>query len=1029
MVIMKTLKDKLIIIILVLLSLPPVIWFWNKNGAIINGVDTNFPLDPLNWFLRRFSVWNPVTNGGSDFSSSTAGMFFHFIQVIPYTFTENLQVVQIFSLIFWFSAIVFNAFWLSKTMFPKNGLIQLLFTSLYAYNIYLFNTWENVKVSNLALVAGLPLGINILMLLEQGKISLRVASLYCVILGIILSGSGINPAYFLTFFGGLFIYFVGKNLFFESLQSLGRQIKDLIFISIIVVFINLFWILPSLNFILSNISFSEDLTKLGYTNWVSSLSQNTSLLNVLRLQGAWDWYAIDSNTGNPYYIPYAVNYFYSFPFVIFSFIIVGLIILSLAFIDSNRKRFYSSFFLIFLLSIFLEAGTHTPTGTFYSFLSSHIPFFSFFRSPWYIFTPLTTLSIAVIVSLLFYSLKGRLGGSKVGEQFISGVLILLIVGNLLYNYPLVLGSIFREKRDDSFYTKFPDYLFESKQWLNDHQDGRLITYPNDEIEHFDWGYRGVEPVTSLFSDNEVVYTALNSATQPISKVIREYYRNLKSKNLDLASSMSAKLNIKYLLKKNDQSSIVPDLPSEFQLLPRRDFGSWTFYDVSQNVDNSKIYPISNLYFSTPFELSYLTLGLMSKDQLIVNPDDSVIENTKIDPKLIGKIVLATNSQVEESLIYSKEPTILRNKLSTRDLSSVKYFFDIDDEGFFQPIIDRRNIEKYGFDLNNPIEVLLNDNPISLKVLSSDDSYLYFDDLKLQKGRYTLVIKLQPKNLIVGGDFNDGELFEKGGVTKDQGRFSIEKEDSNQYLSILNLTSKDISADFYVNEFDPFSTYYIELKYRHIYGNYAGIYASQVSGMGFLKTQRESLPDYPEWHDYSVYFHPEPTDSILKVNLVAPEISDPLGTKVLYDDLKVYRLFSNNLFLIKKSEQSFTKPQISFEKSSPVLYKGQVKGGSEPHILGFLENYSPFWELTLLDQDGDKISSETKHFTGDYYANAWLVVDAPAEYKFTIYYKPQNLFLRGLIISVTTIILILVFNIWILIKTINYKIHKGNWRKE
>lgn len=1018
---MQKFEGKLSIIFLVFLCFTPLIWFWGKDGMVINGVDTNFPLDPLTWFLRRFFVWNPVTNGGSDFSSSTAGLFFHFIQVVPYYISHNLQITQVFSLVFWFSMIVLNAFWLSKTIFPKSKLIQFLFTTLYAHNIYLFNTWENVKVSNLALVVGLPLGINILILLEQKKISYKTAAILSVFLGIILSGSGINPAYFLTFFGGLFIYLVGKNLFFESLQSLGWQLKDLIVVSIIVVFINLFWILPSLNYILSNISFSEDLTKLGYTNWVSSLSENTSLLNVFRLQGAWDWYAVDSATGDPYYIPYAVNYFYNFSFVIFSFIITGLIILSLVFVDKRNRGLYSSFLLLYLFSIFLEAGTHHPTGIFFSFLSLHIPFFSFFRSPWYIFTPLTTLSIAVLVSLLFYRLRENEKLLSERKWLLSGGLILMIVGNLLYNYPLILGSIFREHREDSFYIKFPDYLFESTRWLSSHQDGRLITYPNDEIERFSWGYRGVEPVTTLLMDNEVAYIALNSSTAPISKVIQEYYKNLKTNRLDSASSISAKLNIKYLLNKDDQLSMVPNLPAGVQELGKEEFGKWIFYNLPQNSNESKIFSAKNLYSATPYEDSYLTLGFLEKDSLIVNPDDSVIKSIEINPNLLGKVILASNSHLEEYRKFALEPFNTSSKILHRDLSSITYTFDIEEDGEFSPIIDRSNIENFGFGLNKPIPGNLNNNPINLNIIKSDDSYLYFESIKLQKGSYSLTLNLQLENLIKGGDFSGDNLFEKAGATKDQGVYGIVKDNGNQYLSILNLTPRDISADFYVDKFDPSSIYYLDVNYRHIYGNYANVYASQVNGMGFLKTQRESLPDYPEWHNFNFFFPPELTDSILKINLVAPGMKDSLGTKVLYDDLKVHRLFSNNLFLLKRGEQLLMKPVVSFKKSSSVLYKGKVMGGNEPHIIVFAENYSPLWELSISDLEGNEISAESKHFSGDYYANAWFVSGTPNNYNFTIFYKPQNLFWRGGIISIITIVFILIFNVYFWFKKLKPKL--------
>ncbi|KKQ10582.1 MAG: hypothetical protein US19_C0002G0001, partial [Candidatus Daviesbacteria bacterium GW2011_GWB1_36_5] len=87
------------ILVLIIFSLTPIIWFIGREGYLINGVDTNFPLDPLVWFVRRIYVWNPVLNAGLDFSSSSAGLFFHLIQVVPYLMNLNLQWVEIISLV------------------------------------------------------------------------------------------------------------------------------------------------------------------------------------------------------------------------------------------------------------------------------------------------------------------------------------------------------------------------------------------------------------------------------------------------------------------------------------------------------------------------------------------------------------------------------------------------------------------------------------------------------------------------------------------------------------------------------------------------------------------------------------------------------------------------------------------------------------------------------------------------------------------------------------------------------------------
>jgi len=101
------LKRKWLYLVLIALSLTPIIWFIGRGNVLINGVDTNFPLNPWVWFVRRLYAWNDVSNAGMDFSFGTSGLFFHFVQVVPFLLGFSLQSVQLLSLLFWFSSCSF----------------------------------------------------------------------------------------------------------------------------------------------------------------------------------------------------------------------------------------------------------------------------------------------------------------------------------------------------------------------------------------------------------------------------------------------------------------------------------------------------------------------------------------------------------------------------------------------------------------------------------------------------------------------------------------------------------------------------------------------------------------------------------------------------------------------------------------------------------------------------------------------------------------------------------------------------------
>ncbi|MEK7092407.1 MAG: hypothetical protein AAB907_02175, partial [Patescibacteria group bacterium] len=361
---------------LIILSLTPLLWFRDRGNVLINGIDTNFPLDPWMWFLRRLYVWTDFPNAGQDFSSSTAGLFFHLIQAVPYKLGFSLGNVQIISLVFWFTLIIFSSYFLARTIFAKFFLVQLIFVVLYSFNIFLFNTWENVKVANLSLVSAIPVAIAVLIRLREGELDYRKAALYLILIGVIVSGTGINPAYFASFFLVIVVFYLGYIFADIRPRNLLNTTREFLFVMLLIILVNAFWIIPTLHLIFQTITPLGSIDRIGFHNWINSLSENTSLLNIMRGQGAWDWYAFESQTQLPFYIPYALNYFHNLPFIVFSFLLPGLAIFSLLLRNDKKGYLYLAFGMMFILGAFLGAGTHLPTGEPYRWLTNHLPFFT-----------------------------------------------------------------------------------------------------------------------------------------------------------------------------------------------------------------------------------------------------------------------------------------------------------------------------------------------------------------------------------------------------------------------------------------------------------------------------------------------------------------------------------------------------------------------------------------------------------------------------------------------------------------------------
>lgn len=984
-----------------ILGLTPLLWFFQRPGALITGSDTNFPLDPEVWFMRRLFTWNPTANAGADFSSSTAGLFFHLIQLIPYKLGLTLIQVEMVSLVFWFLLISLGAYFLSSRLFPKSGMVQMLFTTLYTFNIYIFNTWENVKVSNLALVASMPYGLYLLVSLNRNKINLSQAFFCSCLVGIILSGSGINPAYFLTFFVSLVIFSLPNILLRFNLQKIKLTLKSLSIIAIPILLINSFWLFPTVNYIFRSITASGSIYKIGYVNWVDSLSKNTSILNVVRMQGAWDWYAFDDLTGLPLYIPYALNYFFKFPFLVFSFLIPSLVLLSLVFINKRKLGVYLSFTLMFAIGVFLGAGTHLPTGNIYRFLHDNLPFFTLFRSPWYIFAPLISLSTAGLVSLFIYDSIARYKRNTHSLAILWSLFaVVLIVGNLLYTYPLITGKIFRPSMPDNFLIKFPSYVFDTQEFLRDKNgEVRIIGYPDDEIERFMWGYNGIDSILGIFSKAEHFYYPLNAPESPVAQLLREFYQDIKKSQMQSASAIAQKLKVSLIFDKRDQKSFSSDISSNFSKDQTKSFGEWNFYQVlSSPVD--KIFATNKTSFAYPYSSATTALSVVNKEVVLINPQDSELK--RIQPLVdmsSQTVMVAQSSQYKDLYDFLYKPARLSTRLAYRDLKRVVFNFNTPKSGEYKPMLERYALESFGLLGEEEMSLNVDGKGEVWKIEERTASYVSFLPRTFSAGDHRVVIELSNPNLVSGGDLEGGEIYQKEG----DGEFRIIETGDNHYLSIVNKSDKDVSAKFSPTTFDPLAYYLVQFDYRHVYGgDNAAVLMQQSTKTSNLKAQLEGLPFYPEWGTFSLYYEPVRASSGMSIGLIAPSIKDALGSKTLFDNVSIYKVFTNNLILVQTPQPTLsTAPTTHYQQKSPVHYEVEVTNGQEPHALVFAENYSPEWEVKTYDIEGNRLNVSPVHFTADMYANGWYIGDAPDRYKAVIYYKPQRLANIGRFIAALT----------------------------
>lgn len=966
---MKFISKYWLIFFLVFLGCIPIIWFTGRGDILINGLDTNFPLDPKIWFLRRLFVWNDTINAGTDFSSSVGGLFFHGIQVIPYALGFSLHLTELFSILFWFSAVVFSAYLFAIT-FLKDRLARLIFVLIYAVNIYLFNTWENIKVSNLSLVICLTLFLAIFNFYMNNKINKRFLFAFSSFAAIFATGSSINPAYFFTV--NLAVLFYTVVLLVTSRDS--HEVKKIItggltFFSAVVL-VNMFWILPLVNFLF----FAEKITNLqdiGFTDWLNGLSENTSLLNVFRLQGAWDWYAVDVSSGRPLYIPYAANYFVRTPFIIISFLLPVLSVVSLYF--SGPKRSSIFFASLLLIGIFLGAGTHEPTGQFFSLMVDKIPFFSFFRSPWYIFTPFLVLAYAGLVSQLVEGYR-----FKFKKIFWSVPIIVFMLAYLAYNYPLVTGKIFRPN-DDSFFVEFPQYVFDTRDWLNRSEEtGRVITYPADQLEKFTWGYRGTDSILGLFSKKELITPTFNLADKNLQQFINQFYIDINSNQYDSALSILPFLGVDTIFNKKDiVESIYTKLDEKNEFLVSNSqsthFGEWSFFNLNQKTP--KIYIPSSYYLNKGDSSALSTITqLFSKDPVIFNnAGDQIVKEKNIEQNAQVFTELLNESISKNPISHSHEYSVSTNKLGNYILA----------------------IEKKGIKGTDEVSLSIDGETYS-GVTSQTDSLFLFS-LKLDPGNHKIIVNY-PENRDLLQLNNLSSLSNFGDLREDE-----LPVDTNKTLVAFNGDHKKKEIKLQIPEFNPFIDYVLKYDYKYFYGSTPYVNLYQASATSPLKSELEIMGSSFDWEHKEVYFSPMPIISGLEVIFILSADNLNEKSKTFIENIQLYRIYNNKIFLmdqIPTERVTFDKPNISYKKISPVEYSVNVSNVQGEYPLVFLDNYSNDWILT-----GENVKAT--HFTANGYGNGWFISGVDSNQNLKIYYKPQIYFNVGFVISILTMLISLI----------------------
>lgn len=591
------------LLIIIAVGFTPLLWFHGKQ--VILGHDAGLTLFPISHFLDRLFAWTERFGFGSDQTYAMPGFFIHGLEALVAYLGFNLQTTQKIVFVFWLLLPGLTMYYFASLLGKKLNLKYFVLPAVvfYMFNHFLLQGWFVAERTKFSLYAALPLVMAFLFDWEEKRRSTIKTGFFLSLILFFLNGEASLPLFggiILSVFVFIIFYFI-KDF---SLQRVKEILKLIGSFALISAFLNAYWLLPYGSYILR--SYSNTVEQAGglsgVLGWLSYVSQDSSLINIFRLQGIPEWYL------NPLH-PYS-SLFLNNPFLItISFLIAIGAFLPLYLIKDSEKRKKVIFFsFLALFSMIFMAGSHPPFGQIYVFLINFIPGFVAFRNPFYKFAPALWFSYAILIG---FTINYFLQKVELRRKLLAyGLYFVFSLGIILYSFPFFTGSFFdyivgqRSMRVD-----VPQYILDYGKWSEspDRINTKVLALPppnsENKFDAYTWGYWSISPLTSLLTNAPVINESNYMSLSEIS-IVETLYKMMKT-NEPGWQNLARILGIKSFVLRNDfiwnLKGSPTDEPEEFKealkssdLTLVKTFGEWQIYDFKdENAPNIKVSPTLN----------------------------------------------------------------------------------------------------------------------------------------------------------------------------------------------------------------------------------------------------------------------------------------------------------------------------------------------------------------------------------------------------------------------------------------------------
>lgn len=671
-------------------------------GIALSGHDSGLPLDSKQFLNTRLFAWDERIGFGVDNSHLFGSLTLHLIDYISSLVAAVPYAGNWFNLFFWLEAIFISAFVFGLTLKGALGnYFVFIFPPFILVNFYLFQSIFILERAKYSILIGSLLFLALVLRLQERKISLPVASIVTAFIFFFFNGGSLLG---ISLYGSLFVVIFSLLLFY-FLYSLGKKnfsdffrlVSFLFLTTVSFLLLNSYQILPYLPSIINKSFFThlgtESVQK--SIDWVNYISQNTSLLNIFRLEGVPTWFSdLYTVSGeHPYSSKYVDNNF----FVLMSFAFPVVAFLSLLLVKTKKAKLLVFLFaLITLVAIPFAAGTHPPFGGIYTLLYNNFPGFFIFRTPYYKFATAFFIGMGVLMaatsSIATSRLVNLIGEKAPNQKLLKDMVGLLvctvIIGSWFayYHFLFIPENVFSWKVGSSTRAEIPSYVNEARIWLNQiNGQGRILLIPpigDQTADSYDWGYWSLSPLSYSLTSASFVSNELNLKGEEAGWV-NLLYKLLREGKRKEFIDIATRLGIKFILLREDATPSKDevdyqkifqsaDVIEQNEIVQLKSFGRWILYEINRK-DIAKI-KVASSVVQIPEGEPYLSREFIVKQEFtIVPPKD--LQLAQYD-NLFNKKIQAQSCL---SCLLEKKGTFSRIPPVAITSNSLLYFLKLNEE--------------------------------------------------------------------------------------------------------------------------------------------------------------------------------------------------------------------------------------------------------------------------------------------------------------------------------------------------------------